>query len=250
MTTPSSPFTRPSRRTTALVGLLLLSGLLAACGSSNNGASSTTTTTSPTATGSATTTGSASGATSALSKIQALTSSVQGSEKSTFKAVYTVVNGANTETITVEQAPPKSALSTKGGAFIDTGTASYYCSDSAPATCLNAGTTNPLAALTQLFSPKTEEAELKAIQAEASADASGYHISFTSETFGGVGTTCANVTGTTTPVKYCVTKEGVLAYGSSASSTLTLTSYSTSVPASDFALPAGATIMTLPSGTP
>ena len=115
---------------------------------------------------------------------------------------------------------------------------------------MNGGNSNPLAGLTQLFSPQTELAELKAIQTEAAANTSGYHISFTSETIGGVGTTCANVTGTGTPVKYCVTKQGVLAYGSSASSTLTLTSYSTSVPSSDFALPAGATIMTIPSGTP
>ena len=112
MTTPSSLVTRAARRTTALVGLLLLGGLLAACGSSNKAASPPST--SPAATGSTTTSGSTSGATSALSKIEALTSTVQGSEKSTFKAVYTVVNGANTETITVEQAPPKSAFSTRG----------------------------------------------------------------------------------------------------------------------------------------
>ena len=248
MTTTSSSFTRIPGRATALVGLLLLGGLLAACGSSNKAAPPTTTT--PAATGSATTSGSTSGASSALSKIEALTSSVQGSEKSTFKAVYTIVNGANTETVTVEQAPPKSAFFTKGGAFIDTGTTTYYCSDSGQSVCVNGGSTNPLAALTQLFSPQTELAELKAIQAEAATDASGNHISFTSETFGGVGTTCANVTGTATPVKYCVTKQGLLAYGSSSSSTLTLTSYTTSVPTSDFALPAGATIMTLPSGTP
>jgi hypothetical protein len=249
MTTTSSLFTRASGRTMALVALLCLGGLLAACGSSNNAATTTTTTVSA-GTGSATTSGSSGGgSTSALSKIEALTSSVQGSERSTFKAVYTVVNGADTETITVEQAPPKSAISTKGGDVIDTGTATYYCSDSGQSVCVSAGSTNPLAALTQLFSPQTELAELKAIQDEAAAGATGDHISFSSESIGGVATTCANVTGTAAPVKYCVTKQGVLAYGSSSSSTLTLTSYSTSVPSSDFALPAGAAIMTIPGTT-
>ncbi|HEY5252232.1 MAG TPA: hypothetical protein VIJ09_11235 [Acidimicrobiales bacterium] len=248
MTTTSSSFTRPSRGITALVGLLLLGGLLAACGSSNKTASPTST--SPAATGSATTNGSSSGANSSLSKIEALSSSVQGAEKATFKAVYTISDAGTTQSVTVEQAPPKSAFSTKGGDVIDTGTATYYCTDSGTSVCVNGGTSNPLAGLTQLFSPSTALTELKAVQSEAAADDTGYHISFSTESYGGESTTCANVSGTGGPVKYCVTKQGLLAYASSSSSTLTLSSYSSSAPASDFALPAGATVMTIPSGTP
>jgi len=47
-----------------------------------------------------------------------------------------------------------------------------------------------------------------------------------------------------------VTKSGILAYEGSQGSSFQLTSYSTTVASSDFSLPAGATVQTLPSGTP
>jgi hypothetical protein len=46
--------------------------------------------------------------------------------------------------------------------------------------------------------------------------------------------------------KYCVTNAGILASLTSASGGFTLTSYSGSVPSSDFSLPMGATVVTLP----
>ncbi len=50
--------------------------------------------------------------------------------------------------------------------------------------------------------------------------------------------------------RYCVTKQGLLSYsGSSSSSYFELTKYSSKPPASLFSLPAGATTQTLPGGT-
>jgi hypothetical protein len=132
---------------------------------------------------------------------------------------------------------------------IDTGSATYYCTDSGPSECLSAGSSNPLASLTALFSPQTVVTELNTVQTEAAAHAAGYNVSFSSGSYAGQSTTCANVTGTGTHVRYCVTKQGVLAYASSDGGMFALTSFSSSAPASDFDLPAGASIMTIPSGS-
>ncbi|HXQ63121.1 MAG TPA: hypothetical protein VN796_12365 [Acidimicrobiales bacterium] len=244
MTTTSSSIMRASRGATVIVGLVLLGAALAACSSSPN--SGTTATTSPPGT-TATTGGTGSG-TSALNKLESLSSSVQAAEKKTFKAVYTITNASSTQTVTIEQSPPKSLFSTKSGSVIDTGTTSYYCSNSGTITCVSTGTTNPLAALTAVFSPATILAGLKAAQTEAAAHAAGYNVSFSSGTYAGQDTTCANLSSSGNSVKYCVTGQGVLAYASSNGGSFALTSYSSSPPASDFSIPAGATVETIPSG--
>jgi hypothetical protein len=249
MTTTSSSRGRAPRLASVLVGLILFGAVVSACSSSPKAASTTTTSASGATATTATSAGS-SGSSSSLRKIEALETTVQGSAKETFKAVYTVVPTTGmTQTVTVEQAPPKSAITVgTTGLVIDTGTATYYC-QTAENMCLNAGTSNPLASLTALFSPQTALNDFKAVQAEAAAHAAGYSISFSSGSYAGQSTTCANVTGGSSgPVKYCVTKQGLLAYASSAGATFSLTSYSTSPAASDFALPAGATVDTLPAG--
>ncbi len=249
MTTTSSSFVRASRWAGVLVGLVLLGTVLAACGSSNN--SATTTTTSASATSSATTSPSTSGS-SSLSKLESLSSTIQGAEKATFKSVYTITNAGMTQTVTIEQSPPKSLFITKGGSVIDTGTATYFCSTtSTPETCISEGSSNPLASLVAIFSPATVLAGLREAQAEAGAHAAGYSLSFSSGSYAGQSTTCANISGAGHTAKYCVTKQGILAYVSSNSGgSFALTSYSSSPPASDFALPAGATVETIPTGVP
>src|SRR5580658_10263711 len=86
MSATSSSLTRPWRGATILVGVVLLGTVLAACGSSNKAATTTTTSSASSATTGATTPAGS----SSLSKIEALTSSVQSSETATFKAVYTI----------------------------------------------------------------------------------------------------------------------------------------------------------------
>jgi hypothetical protein len=174
---------------------------------------------------------------------------VQAAEKTTFKAVYTITGAGaeSNQTVTIEQSPPKSLFSTSNGSDINTGTTSYFCSTaSGAATCYSTTTSNPLASLAALFSPATALTELKAAQTEAAARAAGYSASFSTQSFAGQSSTCASFATAGQSVKYCVTKQGVLAYSGSGASSFTLTSYSSSVPASDFALPSGATVVTIP----
>jgi hypothetical protein len=224
-----------ARRAAVLVGLTVLGTVLAACSSPPKAATTSTMSTTSTPSG-----GSVSG------EIHALSSSLQNSETATFKAVYTVTTAGTTQTVTIEQAPPKSLFSVKDGSVIDTGTATYYCSTSGTVTCLSSGSSEPLASLAALFSPKTALNQLQVDQSEAAFK--GYSITFSSGSYGGQSTTCANVSGHGASGKYCVTKQGVLAYVSSNGSRFSLTSYSSSVPASAFTLPAGATVQTLPPG--
>ena len=241
MTSTSSSTALGRGRARPLVGLLLAGALLAACGSAKPAA---TTPTSPSATG-AVTAPTPSG-NSSVKKIETLSAEVQGSESATFKAVYTITSAGTTQTVAIEQSPPKSVLSVKSGSVIDTGTATYYCTTTGAVTCLSAGTSNPLSSLAALFSPETALTELKAAQAEAATK--GFDVSFSSGSYAGQSTTCASISGTGPTVKYCVTKQGILAYVMSSGGSFSLTSYSSSPPASDFALPAGATVETLPTG--
>jgi hypothetical protein len=174
MTTTSSLARSARRRAPALLGVALFALVIAACGSSSPTAS-TSSTTAPGASAGATTTSTApAGGTSLSSKIGALSSQVQAAEKITFKAVYTTTGSGSNGSVTIEQAPPKSAFSSSGGSEINTGTASYFCSNAnGQTTCYSAGASNPLSALTALFSPATALTELKAAQAEAVAHAAG-----------------------------------------------------------------------------
>jgi hypothetical protein len=231
----------------AVAGLVLFALTLAACSSSSNTA--TTTTTASTGGGTSATTGaSGSGGSSVSSKISALSAHLQAANRTTFKAVYTATESGTSQTVTIEQSPPKSLFSAgNGGSDINTGTTSYFCSTAnGQNTCYNAGASNPLASLATIFSPATALTELRAAQAQAAAHAAGYDVSFSTQSFAGQSATCATVTASGSNAKYCVTDQGVLAYEGSNSGSFTLTSYSSSAPASDFALPAGATVVTIP----
>jgi hypothetical protein len=150
--------------------------------------------------------------------------------------------------VTYEQDPPKSYFAVNQGKVIDTGTATYFCTTSGTVTCLSSTTEDPLASLLNLFSPKTTIDSLQAAQTALAAKTAGYNATFSSATFAGQAATCVTITGGSGSGKFCVTGTGQLAYVStSASQVFQLTSYSSSVSASDFALPPGATVMTLPA---
>jgi hypothetical protein len=158
--------------------------------------------------------------------------------------------------VTLEQAPPKSLFtSNDGSSFINNGTTTYACSkDSSSGTtsCVSyPEAQNPMASLLTLYSPTAAEALFQTAESEVAAKLAGISINFTSQTFAGQPSTCVTYSYAGSNAKYCVTKSGVLAYeggGSSGnSSAFELTAYSTSVSASDFALPTGATVETMPS---
>jgi hypothetical protein len=84
---------------------------------------------------------------------------------------------------------------------------------------------------------------------------SGASLTFTDETIAGQASTCAHWSYHGDQATYCVTSTGVLAKvgssgGSSGGQSFVLTSYTSSPPASSFAIPQGATVVTVPSGVP
>ena len=230
----------PRVRATGLVTASIAAVLLGACSSTTNTAattSSTPTSSSP-----------ASGGGADAAKIQSLSSSVQAAEHATYKATYTSQNAAGTsQSVTIEQKPPKSVFSVAGTTVINDGTTTYYCSNNGGREqCVSQSGANPLAAVETIFSPSTVLNAFEQAKTQAAAHAAGYNLAFSDASYAGQHSTCVSATGTTT-FKYCVTDAGVLAYGGSQGNSFTLTSYSGSPSDSDFALPAGASVVTVPS---
>jgi hypothetical protein len=162
---------------------------------------------------------------------------------------------ATSTTVSIAQDPPKSEFSSGQGqgSIIDTGTKTYYCSggggSGSPASCIASGSTNPFADLENLFSPASALAAFSEAKEGLGSKVLGIKAVEGSQTIAGQSTTCVTVTIKSGQVgKYCVTKQGVLAYAGSDKSYFELTHYSTSPAASLFVLPAGATTITLPGG--
>jgi hypothetical protein len=150
--------------------------------------------------------------------------------------------------MTIAQDPPKSSFTINQGVIVDTGSTTYYCPSGANPTCVNASQGNPVASLTALFSPKQALTQLQAAQSALSSHIAGYNVSFSSASFAGQPSTCISTQANGASWKYCVTDKGMLAYASSGSNqTFEMTSYTSSVSPSDVALPAGATVVTLPT---
>ena len=224
----------------ALAGAFALSA--AACSSSP---SSTATTASGATTSSAAAGGGRNGN---AAEMNALSSQIQAGEQRTFKAVYNVQTAAGkSQTITVEQKPPKSVLATDSGSVINDGTKTYFCSSTGAASCLAVSGSNPLASLTAIFDPQTILSTVQRAAAQADAHAAGYSLSFSSASYGGQSAKCVTYAGAGQTGKACATTTGVLAYVQAAGNTVTLTSLSSSPPDSDFSLPAGASVVTEPS---
>ena len=177
---------------------------------------------------------------------------MQSAEHATFKAVYTYTSpgSATPMSVTIEQEPPKSLFSASGGLVINNGTTTYYCSTSgATDSCFTAGTgSNPLASIATVFSPTSAITAMQTAESEVAAHLQGYNVSFSSASFAGQSSTCVTVSSQAQTGKYCVTKGGILAYSGANGSNFSLTSYSSSVSASDFSLPAGAQTVTIPGG--
>jgi hypothetical protein len=184
------------------------------------------------------------------SKLKALTSTINKAKHLTYEATYKSVQGGQTTTVTIAQAPPKSYFGTSGGSVINDGSKTSYCSGSGSTQqCVSTGGTNPFVGLEGLFSPSLALAAFAEAKEGLGSKALGVKVSETSATIGGQASTCVNVTVRGQGGKYCVTKQGLLSYsGSSSTAYFALTSYTKSPPSSLFALPAGATQITLPPG--
>jgi hypothetical protein len=243
------------------VALVAIAGVaLAACSSGGSSTGSTTTTNS-TNTGSSTTSASSTPTTSSAggsvaSKLQALMQSTQAVKGRTLALTYTEsssTSGAGAKTLTFAQDPPKYLFEVSSAILVDTGTATYACSNTGSGAdyCESSGaTTTALAPLLNLITGQTVSSSLQSVRAGVLAKLAGVHASFSNASFAGQSSTCVSGSQGANTFKYCLTDSGVLAYAGGSNTTtfgsLTLISYSTSPPASDFTVPKGATVVTTP----
>ncbi len=246
-------------RRALVIPVLAVGALLASCGSSSSSSNTTSTTGAPTTGSGSTSSGGSS------SELQTFGGTIKAAKSATFKAVYTSTSsGSGPQTITLAQAPPKQSFSTTDSSgststLLNTGTGTYVCdsSSSAPPTCTSMTGLGGAGALSSIISVYNGTSALTAIQgwqSIAAAHLTGVSLTFTKDTIAGQAVRCANWKYQGSSTTYCVTDSGVLAKvstsggpTSSSSSGFELTSFTTSPPASDFELPAGATVVTIPN---
>ena len=203
--------------------------------------------------------------------LNALINSTNRARHLTYWATYSAVAGGKTSTVTIAQKPPKSNFSASGGQVIDDGKTTYYCptksssggTDSSggtgtsgnsgagtgTTTCISVHRSNPLLSLENTFSPALARGAFALARHGILSRVLGVKASSSSATFAGQPSTCVTVSVHGRTAKYCVTKQGVLAYSGTASDYVVLTAYSSNPPASLFMLPAGATTRSVPAGS-
>ncbi|HEY6471494.1 MAG TPA: hypothetical protein VIY26_01295 [Acidimicrobiales bacterium] len=203
------------------------------------------------------------------SQINAIEKNLNHGKKLTFSATYTAVNGGQKTTVTIAQAPPKSDFSSGTSSVINNGKTTYICtagsssggtgstgstgsSGAGKESCITESGANPLLSLEDIFSPAVALAALNEAKSAAIARSLGIHLTESSGNYAGQSATCFSVSERGKGSgKYCVTKQGILAYATTSNNGSTnyfeLTKYSSSPPSSLFSPPAGATTVTTPS---
>lgn len=209
------------------------------------------------------------------SQINAIEKNLNHGKKLTFSATYTAVNGGQKTTVTIAQAPPKSDFSSGTSSVINNGKTTYICSAGSSSggsggsgstgstgssgagkeSCITESGANPLLSLEDVFSPAVALAALNEAKSQAIARSLGIHLSESSGNYAGQSATCFTVSERGKGSgKYCVTKQGILAYATTSNNGSTnyfeLTKYTSNPPSSLFSPPAGATTVTTPSLPP
>ena len=185
------------------------------------------------------------------SQSQQFLSKLQSGEHSTFVATYRMVGGAEpaamTLTIAVDGSNAKFGVQTATGSNfeeISTAGGAVFCTQGAagPWFCLHAaaGEGAGLASIAAVYAPGHL---LTTVQAAVAAETSGGQITTSSRTLNGVSMSCLTLAGhpgVVTGATYCITSQGVLGYAASAgppASSMTLLSFSTSIPSGEFTPP-------------
>jgi hypothetical protein len=205
------------------------------------------------------------------SQLKTIENNLKNAKKLTYEATYESVSGSKTTSITIAQSSGKSNFTTSdGGSVISTGTKTYFCQPNSSSNsggtgnsgnsgtttttkaggvqCITESGTSPLLGLQAAFSPTALIGVLNEDKSALVARALGIKVTTSSQTFAGQPTTCISATVHGQSGKYCVTKQGLLAYvGSSTGTVFKMTKYSSKPSASLFVLPAGATTVTTPS---
>ncbi len=116
--------------------------------------------------------------------------------------------------------------------------------------CLSVAGSNSLLGLEDLFSPQLALSAFAEARQGLGSRLLGVKVSSSGATYAGQTSTCVTVTVKGKGgAKYCVTKQGILSYsGTTSTSYFELTKFSSKPPQSLFMPPSGATTVTLPSG--
>jgi len=187
------------------------------------------------------------GATSQSQAFSKLQKYLKSLPKVTYQATYVVKNSGGSQTMVIAQAPPKSYFKTGSGAVISNGKKTYYCSTSSGApSCFAENGAGLGSSLTQLLSPAVIGQELNAYQNQYLSHVPGLTVSSSSKTIAGLPSTCVTATAHGQTGTWCVSSKGLLTSVTSARNSITLKSYSSSVPSSLFNVPAGS-VQTIPS---
>jgi peptidoglycan DL-endopeptidase CwlO len=250
---------RPGRRPAGVMAAALVAAAigLAGCGSSPSSTATTTTssgsTSAPTSTSAASTsTTTTPTSTSSADPLAAFTGKLSAGETQTFHSTYTAIQAGTTKTVSIALAPPNSfAFSVSGGGsaagdLISNGTTVYSCSKSTGTevcTSLPAAEAADFSGVFDLYTGKYWLTDLSAVRAYAASK--GVSVTTSTMTENGIGLSCVSYSSSTVASRngeLCVTAQGVIGYVKAGTTTLTITSFTTSVPASTFQPPAGATI--------
>jgi hypothetical protein len=183
-------------------------------------------------------------------------------QRLTFKAVYTGVAsasvagnggdcGASSKTVIIEQDQQDSLMTWPGCAeFISTPSDTYACELTAPVKCAAGDFPNPYSSY--VGENLSAAGVLATLESASPQFLTSPESTYSNAAFAGQPARCVAYGATpSTSAKLCVTGSGLLAFlgdppalvPSGASGSISLTSYSSSAPASDFAPPAGASMV-------
>ena len=210
------------------------------------------------------------GATTTTNALSALQSKIQAGENTTFEVTYKVLSGSSLgSTLTIAQSGGQLYYETTdtGGSqsaiIVTDSTTAYVCSlDSGSSAwqCMKypASYASSLSAADEFYTAKFWTAEITTLESTEMALA-GVHVANSSMTVNGIDLSCVtwsvsgSGSGANQSTEWCVTAQGILGYvnstGSGSSGGFQIQSYSPNPTASLFQLPAGATVVTMPTGT-
>jgi hypothetical protein len=195
------------------------------------------------------------GAGASPTALSALAISLSRSDHETFEATYRYTVKETTRTVTIARAPGEFYLSSGGTTVVTRNGATETCNavpGSAPA-CSKVANVPSAIFLGGYFDTTTTVAELKLIQAEASAGLGHVRVTSFSATYAKQRSRCATIRSKGPLTTFCVaTGKGVLSHMSEAgtdATVITLKRFTSSPPTSLFRLPAATTTTSTSSTT-
>ena len=163
----------------------------------------------------------------------------------------TTTDSSTSSSSTSSSSTSSSSSGTGTGTGTSTTTTSTTTTTTAPkakiACYKTKGTQGSLGSLLDLFSPTTALDYFNTAEDSIGARLAGYSVKFSTASYGGLPSKCVTLKISGVAYKYCVAKIGLLTYSGTNKGYFELKSFSKNVPASDFTVPAGAKVTTLPS---